>query len=76
MLIIVIAVPQEILHHVPVVVLDISYMIMNVLLNAQTTIMETTENVIHVTTGAQLVLDPTMETPVLVMIHTILIQMD
>lgn len=76
MLIIVIAVPQEMLQHVPVVLLDISYMIINVLLNAQTTIMETTENVIHVTTGVQLVLDPTMETPVLVMIHTILIQME
>lgn len=76
MLIIVIAVPQEMLQHVPVVLLDISYMIMNVLLNAQTTIMETTENVIHVTTGVKPVLDPTMETPVLVRIHTILIQME
>lgn len=71
MLIIVIAVPQLKILHAHVVPLDISYMMANVLPNAQTTIMETTENAKHVTTGVKLVLDPTMETPVLVMIHSI-----
>lgn len=73
---IVIVVPQDLLLNVPVVLLDTSYMKTNVLLNAQTTIIQKTENVNHVTTGVKLVLDPTMETLVLVRIHSILIQME
>jgi len=74
-ILLVIAVSEDLRLNVPVVLLDISYMKTNVLPLAQTTIMETTENVNHVTTGVKLVPDQPMETLVLVRIHSILIQM-
>jgi len=75
-LIIVDVVPEQNLTNVPVVKPVGSYMKINVLNHAQTTIMEMTDNVNHVTTGVKLVLDQKMETLVLVKILTILIPME
>jgi len=72
---IVIAVLDHQEKNVLAVHLNGSYMTTLVSNHAQTTIMETTENVNTVTIGVKLVMDPTMETHVLVKILTILIQM-